>query len=84
MWAGIAALYALSVASLHGFALRNQQRPNPNSTVLMMLPAILLAGVLGVIFSFGVTIYGIARAVSLKESEYPDSDKKEIYPGNHD
>ena len=69
MWAAIGALYAASVATLHGLALRNQQRPNPHSIVIQLLPAILLVAVLGMIFSLGVTVYGLAKAISSKEGK---------------
>ncbi|XP_063673791.1 heme transporter hrg1-A-like [Bolinopsis microptera] len=67
MWAAIGGLYALSVATLHGLAIRQSLRPNPNSIVIQLLPAILLSAVLGMIFSLGVTVYGLAKAISLKE-----------------
>ena len=70
MWAAIGGLYALSVATLHGLAIRQSLRPNPNSIVTQLLPAILLIAVLGMIFSLGVTVYGLAKAISLKEGEW--------------
>ncbi|KAL5256657.1 hypothetical protein ACHWQZ_G011795 [Mnemiopsis leidyi] len=67
MWAAIGGFYSLSVSTLHGLALRNQVRPNPDSMVIQLLPAILLAAILGMIFSLGVTVYGLAKAISGRE-----------------
>jgi len=69
MWASISSMYAAAVASLHYSAVRAQFRPNPNSILSQILPAILLVGVCGMIFSLGVTFYAFAKAITLQEGE---------------
>lgn len=67
MWAAIGAFYALGVALLHHLALRNGFRPNSGSLVVQVLPAILLVGVLGMLFGAGVTFYSFAKAIADQE-----------------
>ena len=68
--AAVGGLYSLSGATLHGLALRNQRHPNPNSMVIQLLPAILLAAILGIILSLGVTVYGLTKAISGREGGF--------------
>jgi len=66
-WCGITSVYALGVVIMHCTALQYGVRPHPNSLVSQILPATLLVGVLGMLFSMGITVYGVAYAFANNE-----------------